>query len=302
MTLADYYDRVINWPDQGGLAIGLSAGLVILCLAAILLYFGKFRRFARGLGIVGCIVIMAVLWQVREQTVTQKQGRRVTVTTLRFSPQIRRATTAALIALPTAAAVVMAMVFSSTRRRLRAGVPGHLKAGQRHLVNKDYSAALRECNQAIETAPELGEGYYRRGAVLQAMGDLSHALEDFDRALEHDPQLASAYLQRGKIHTEQGSLDLALADFEQFMALRANDPESYLHRGICLFKKGFLGDAAADFQRVLKLTNHTDFAEPAKEFLRECQDHPPGSLPAPGGNGSMGERSLPWTKSEEHNP
>ncbi len=209
MTLADYYDRVINWPDQGWLAIGLSAGVVILCIAAILLYFGKFRRFARAIGIVGCFAIMVVLWDVREQTVTEKQGRRVTVTTMRFSPQIRRATTAALVALPTAAAVVMSMVFTSTRRRLRARVPGHLKAGRRHLVNKDYSAALHECNQAIETAPDLAEGYYRRGAVLQAMGDLSHALEDFDVALEHDPRLASAYLQRGKIHTENGSLDLA---------------------------------------------------------------------------------------------
>ena len=36
-------------------------------------------------------------------------------------------------------------------------------------------------------------------------------------------------------------------------------------------KKGLLREAAADFQRVLKLTNHSDFAEPAKQYLRECE-------------------------------
>ena len=55
------------------------------------------------------------------------------------------------------------------------------------------------------------------------------------------------------------------------MTIRANDPETYLNRGICLVKKGLVSEAAADFQRVLKLTNHSDFAEPAKQYLRECE-------------------------------
>jgi hypothetical protein len=70
------------------------------------------------------------------------------------------------------------------------------------------------------------------------------------------------------------------------MSLRANDPEAHLGRGICLLKKGLLTEAAADFQRVLKLTNHSDFAEPAKKYLRECQPAAPNSLPAASGNGS----------------
>ncbi len=55
------------------------------------------------------------------------------------------------------------------------------------------------------------------------------------------------------------------------MNLRANDPEAYLNRGICLLKKGLVREATADFQRVLKLTNHSDYAEPAKQYLRECE-------------------------------
>jgi tetratricopeptide (TPR) repeat protein len=301
MTLAEYYDRVINWPDQTGLAIGLGAGLAILCIAALLLAIGKVRRFARGLGIVGLLVLMAFVWVVHSQTITEKQGPRLTVTTMRYSPRIRQATTAALVGLPAIAAVVMSLVFFSTRRRLRAQVPRQLKAGRRHLVNKEYTAALREYNKAIEASPENAEAYFRRGSVLQAMGDVPHAIEDFDRAIDHDSRLAPAYLARAKIHTETGNLDLALADFEKLMAFRANDAESFLHRGICLLKKGFLGDAAADFQRVLKLTNHSDFAEPAKTYLHECQGPDYPTAPIHGANGASADRSVPETRAQELN-
>ena len=52
-----------------------------------------------------------------------------------------------------------------------------------------------------------------------------------------------------------------------------NDPDFYLSRGICLMKKGLSSEAAADFERVLKLTNHSDFAEPAKKYLHEYESH-----------------------------
>ena len=57
------------------------------------------------------------------------------------------------------------------------------------------------------------------------------------------------------------------------MIIRANDPEFYLSRGICLMKKGLSSEAAADFERVLKLTNHSDFAEPAKKYLHQYEAH-----------------------------
>ena len=103
------------------------------------------------------------------------------------------------------------------------------------------------------------------------MGEKALALADFERAIERDPRFAPAYLQRGKICLESGDFDSALADFGMLMTLRANDPETHLNRGICLLKKGLVREAAADFQRVLKLTNHSDFAEPAKQYLRECE-------------------------------
>ena len=116
----------------------------------------------------------------------------------------------------------------------------------------------------------------------------SIALADFERAIARDPRLAPAYLLRGKICLESGDVDSALADFGMLMTIRANDPETLLNRGICLMKKGQWSDAAIDLQRVLKLTNHSDFAEPAKQYLRECESNAPKPLPAAGSNGSSG--------------
>ena len=91
------------------------------------------------------------------------------------------------------------------------------------------------------------------------------------------------------------------------MELQPSDPEVYLIRGTCLFKKGLALEAAADFQRVLKLTNHSDFAEPAKEFLRRLDGHaadvpPPPAAPMnpPRANGVSESAALPEPKTEDY--
>jgi tetratricopeptide (TPR) repeat protein len=174
-----------------------------------------------------------------------------------------------------------------------------LKQGRKLLFQKEYDAALREYNRAIRIAPELGEAYCWRGLVYNAMGDTARASADFDRALERDTRLAPAYLGRGKIRTDSGNFDGALTDFAELMRIQPNDPESFLHRGICLEKKGLLAEAIADFERVLKLTNHSDFAEPAKSHLSRCQGRSGESREGKGDNGAPATRSSSYAQPEE---
>ena len=63
------------------------------------------------------------------------------------------------------------------------------------------------------------------------------------------------------------------------MTMRPNDPDCYLNRGVCLARKGLISDAIMDFQRVLKLTNHSDYAEPARHYLEQLGGENP--LPFP---------------------
>ena len=63
----------------------------LLVIAVVILSMGKLRRSARALGIVGVVLIMALLWMVREQTVTVKKSAHITVTTYRYSERTRLA-------------------------------------------------------------------------------------------------------------------------------------------------------------------------------------------------------------------
>jgi tetratricopeptide (TPR) repeat protein len=286
MNLAQLYDRVINWPGRTAEIVALTVAVVLLIVAGVILSTDRLRKSARSLGVVGVVVIMALLWIVHEQSVSVKTSPHITVTTYRYSERTRTALQVGLVFLPTVAVIVMSSVLLSTRRRLRALVPSHLRAGRLHHAQKKFAAALRDYNEAIQSSPDLAEPYFRRGALYHTMGEKQHALADFERAIARDPRLAPAYLLRGKICLESGDIDSALADFGMLMTIRANDPETLLHRGICLMKKGQWSDAAIDLQRVLKLTNHSDFAEPAKQYLGECESHAPKALPAAGSNGS----------------
>jgi tetratricopeptide (TPR) repeat protein len=174
--------------------------------------------------------------------------------------------------LPCVAGAVMWVGYVKTRYRLRRQAPRHLKAGRRYFAQKDYEAALREYNKAIHAAPDLAEGYCRRAVVCHEMGQSTQAMNDLDRAIACDPRHATAYLERGKRRIESGDFDGALADFGQLLTIRANEPDVFLQRGVCLLKKGLLSEAEIEFRRVLKLTNHSDYSEPAKSYLRQIED------------------------------
>jgi tetratricopeptide (TPR) repeat protein len=271
MNAAQAFQRVVNAPGPTALLAAAGVAFALIVIACGVLSTGKRRWLAAGLGALGLVTVVAVLVLVDIQTVRSRTSESVTVTRSRYSEGRRRAARAALVALPVVLLAASLAVLASQRRLLRARVPRLLKSGRKYLLKKDYEAALAEYNRALQISPYLGEAYCGRGCVYHAMGNTAEALAEFDRAIQIDPRLPSAYVERAKVRTESGELDGALADLEQLMIIRPNDPELFLNRGICLLKKGQVKDALADFRRVLKLTNHTDFAEPAKNYLRELE-------------------------------
>jgi Tfp pilus assembly protein PilF len=281
------YDRLVDWPDQNFLIAMFAIGVGMIVVSTILLSIGKQRWVARGLGIAGVLTLMLAMFVIHEQTDREKIGEYVTVSHTRYAEATRFQIRVALIGLPVASALVMATVFTTTRRRLRKTVPAHLKEARKLMIHGEHDAALAQLNKALSISPYLGEAYYQRGCVLQAKGQIDAALADLDHALKCDPQLAAAYLHRAKIRSDKGDFDGALADFGQVMIMRPNDVECYLHRGICLANQGVVNDAVADFQRVLKLTNHSDYADPARAYLEKFSPEAPSprSLDAPGNNG-----------------
>jgi tetratricopeptide (TPR) repeat protein len=279
MRGAELYDRVVNWPNPLQLAFVFATAAVLIMVATILLSLGRFRTTAKILAVLGVIAIMLAMFVIHEQTIRSKVGEYITVTVSRYPPTTRSQIRVALIGLPAAVTLVLIGVQSSTRRRLRASVPLHLKEGRKLLVQGAHHAALAEFDRALAISPYLAEGYYHRGCVHEATGQVAEALADFDSALRCDPQHAHSYLRRGRLRTEKGEYNLALEDFDQVMIMRPNDAECYLNRGICLARKGVIGDAVLDLQRVLKLTNHSDYADPARFYLEQLSSQ--NSTPSP---------------------
>jgi tetratricopeptide (TPR) repeat protein len=288
MRGAELYDRVINWPGPAELTMMFGAAVVLITLAALLLTIGRLRLFARTAGVLGVLAIMLSIFVIHEQTDQEKVGPYVTVTRWRYPQATRFQIRVALLGLPAAAIVVMTAVLRSTQRRLRSTVPNHLKEGRKLLALRQYDAAVYEFNKALEISPYLGVAYYQRGRVHEARGAIDLALADFDQALRRDAQIAHAYLHRGRIRTERGEFDSALADFDQVMIMRPNYVDCYLNRGVCLAKQGMLTEAILDFQRVLRLTNHSDYAEPALFYLNQLggENRLPVPSPLPTVNGA----------------
>jgi tetratricopeptide (TPR) repeat protein len=236
---------------------------------------------------VALVVIVGVLYDIQGQTVRLTSFGGHNSRLPRHSPTVRIWAQGGMIAIPAAAIAIMMSGWGATQRTMRSEVPRQLKVGRHHFLRKEYDLALREYNRAIQAAPDLAEAYWGRGCIHQAKGDLALALADFQKAIDSDPRFGKAYLERARIRADLGDFDGALADFGQVTALQATDPGLYLCRGVCFLKKGLHKDAAADFRRVLKLTNHSDFAEPAKNYLQQCESQAfPSTLPAPNPNGS----------------
>jgi tetratricopeptide (TPR) repeat protein len=306
MIAAQIFQRIVNAPSPAGVAIASAVAVALLILGCGMLAAGKKRWLGGGLGALGFLTILAALMLVEAQTVQTREGESITVTRPRYSEGARRLARLGLIGLPALAGAVAVALWAAAQRRLRSRVPRQLKAGRKHFFRKEYDSALVEYTKAIQIAPYLAEAYCGRGCVHHAMGDTAQALADLDRAVECDPRMAPAFIERAKLRTEAGDLDGALADFERLMLLRATDPELYLNRGICLLKKGQVKDAVADFHRVLKLTNHSDFAEPAKYYLRQFEV--PGEAGAaeaagtlnPAGNGAPASTAMPQPKAEDY--
>ncbi len=297
MRLADLYEQVINWPGQREIAVAMAFA-ASLAAAGILLSFWKPRWLGRFLGLGGLGLFMILFLVIREQTTIETSGEMITIKRYRYTESTRLLAFAAAMLAPCSAAGFMWIGHLKVRHQLRQQAPLRLKAGRKHFAEKNFDAALREYTDAIQATPELAEGYCRRGVVYHEMGKTEEALTDLDRAIECDPLLPKAYLERAKLRTESGDFDGALADFDQLMQIQAHDPDTYLQRGVCLVKKGLVKDGIADFYRVLKLTNHSDYAEPAKKYLRQALESlavPPRFEP----NGAVLIPSSPDTQAQD---
>lgn len=268
MRSYDLYARLVDWPDAAVTTEAMALGVALIVLSVTFLSLGRIRWIARIMGVVGVLCLLLAMVLIHDQTVVVQHDVYTAVRQWRYPEAARFQARVVILGLPAASLFVMLQVFWATRRRHRSTVPTMIRDGRAMLIRGDAEAALTNLNEALRIFPHLAEALYLRARAHEAMGEIDEALADLDRAIKADANHAPALLARGRLRASRDEFEGAGKDFDRYLTLRPNDVEGLLNRGILLARQGRAPEAVSDLHRVLKLTNHSDFADPAREYLK----------------------------------
>jgi len=271
MRSFDLYARLIDWPGPAATTEAMALGVALIVLSVTFLSLGRIRWIARTMGAVGVLCLLFAMVLIHDQTVVVRHDVYAAVRQWRYPEAARFQARVVLLGLPAASLFVMLQVLWATRRRHRSTVPSLIRDGRAMLIRGETDAALANLNEALRVFPHLAEALYLRARAHEAKGQNDEALADLDRAIRSDPNMAPARLARGRLRAGRDELDGAGEDFDRYLMVRPNDVEGLLNRGILRARQGREPEAVVDLHRVLKLTNHSDFADPAREYLRRLR-------------------------------
>ncbi|MFL7793662.1 MAG: RDD family protein [Anaerolineae bacterium] len=199
----------------------------------------------------------------------------------------------------------------------------HLDQAYTSWEANDFESALRECELAIQIAPDLAQAHNLRGVILEDQGRREEAIAAYREAVRLDPNLRDAkqnlsgaesaakltektskhHLDRAYALEEKNDLVNALRECEVAIQLAPDLAEAHNLRGIILDELGYAADAITAYREAVRLD--PDFAE-ARENLIEAQDErrekPEMTLPAPQNNASDESTEKPETVPSPRQP
>jgi tetratricopeptide (TPR) repeat protein len=120
------------------------------------------------------------------------------------------------------------------------------------LMNNNKEA-LKLADDAIAIYPEVGDFFYLRGIIYNALGKYVRALDDFNMALNLQPvdELYKFYLGRGVAYMNLLEYDKALADFSKSIELNDTVASAYHGRAMVNYEIKDYAAAVNDFLKTL---------------------------------------------------
>jgi tetratricopeptide (TPR) repeat protein len=250
-----------------GLGPWFAAGALVALVGLVATAWRRSRRPGLALLFAAGAVAWIGLMAVSECQTTERISDAVTARYYSYSDPIREAAQLGLLAVPALGYGVKLLGDKRQRNRRRSLLSTYLRIATKASLSGDFDRAIAEYSIAIKVDPARTEIYIKRGQARWQKGDYDLAIADFERALKLDPALSPAYLNRGIVLAAPGDHEEALADFDRATSIRPTDAAAALYRGLSLVKLGETDRAAEDFRQVLKITNHSDFVEPARFHL-----------------------------------
>ena len=117
----------------------------------------------------------------------------------------------------------------------------------------DYTAALKDYNQAIKLNPNFATTYLNRGFVRMQQGDTRGAIEDYDKAIELLPDYAMAFNNRGITKANSGDIDGAIQDFGKAIEIDNRYVSAITNRGLALASKQDWEASMADYNKAIEI-------------------------------------------------
>ena len=93
------------------------------------------------------------------------------------------------------------------------------KQGLKEWNNKNFSAAIRNYNKAIEIEPNNALLYGKRGNSYYQLGDFYKAISDYDQSLKLNPNDETIFFFRGMAKQKIGFIKGACSDWKMSSAL-----------------------------------------------------------------------------------
>ena len=126
--------------------------------------------------------------------------------------------------------------------------------GDAILASGDYLEALKHYDSAIDPMQPDALALYRRGAVLDGLGQSERALKDYNQAIRLDPKFPLAYYGRGiLLATRERAYARAVGDFDKVLQLVPDNVDALIRRGDAYGQLGDFGHAIADLDRAVQL-------------------------------------------------
>ena len=129
----------------------------------------------------------------------------------------------------------------------------HVKEGDECFQKREYEAAIKNYNNALQLNSYDAEVYYKRGLARYYLVDDEKAIQDYNQAIKINPKYGKAYNKLGLARYELGDYEQAIEDYTQAIKINPYDAVAYINRADARFHIGDNQGAIEDYTQAIKI-------------------------------------------------
>lgn len=161
--------------------------------------------------------------------------------------------------------------YSTAQERAQA----KFQQGMQVMAVGDFKSAEKIFTSAVNTWPQMANGYLERGLARKNKGDIDGAFQDFQKAVEIDSGLVQAHTELGLIYRNRGDLQHAAGEMTEAINLGAankfgENTDAYYERGQLYQAMGQPQKALDDYNLAIHEEPDAPYIYRARALVRDA--------------------------------